>query len=234
MRHLACLTLSTLGLLTLDAHATVQITTQQQANLGFTVAADDLLQTALAGSQFTGDFARTGTAGAAALANGIYGGQGFQGPGGEAATADGSNTATFILQAGTGLGQDITAIATHAGWDGNRGGQAYTLSYATVADPLRFLPLATVFFNATTPGGNTNTRVLLTDSSGVLARQVHSLRFAFNDGLDYGFAGYREIDVFGVAAAVPEPATWALALAGAALVGLANRRAGRRAGRQPA
>ena len=38
--------------------------------------------------------------------------------------------------------------------------------------------------------------------------------------LTYGYAGYREFDVF----AVPEPAIWGLMLAGFGLVGVAARR----------
>jgi PEP-CTERM motif len=213
-----------LCLLASPALAEVNITPVQQANTGFEVSATDLLQTDLAASSFSGNFAMTGTPGAVAFNNGIYGGLGYQGRGGEAATADGSNVAVFTLATVGGRGHDIAQIDSYAGWDGNRGGQAYTVAYDTVANPGSFITLATVFFNATTPGYNsTNTRVTLSSPTGLLAADVLSLRFAFADGLDYGFAGYREIDVFGVSA-VPEPGAWALMAAGLAVVGGAARR----------
>lgn len=210
------------ALATGPAQAQVTINTTQLRNDVFAVSAGDLLQTQLAGSSFTGNFTKgLATLGSAAFNNGAFGTVGFQAAGGEAALADGSNTATFTL-AGGSTGVDIGRIDSYAGWDGNRGGQAYVLSYSTAADPGAFITLATVFFNATTQGGNTSTRVSIGSSSGLLASQVHSLRFSFSDGLDFGYAAYREIDVF-AAAPVPEPASALLMALGAAAL-LARRR----------
>ncbi|MEK8046712.1 PEP-CTERM sorting domain-containing protein [Ideonella margarita] len=204
----------------------VNISTAQQANVGYAVASDDLLQTHLATSSFAGDFQKEGANGTVAFNNGIYGRQGNQGNGGESATADGSHTATFTFDTVGGQGYNLSAINTYAGWDGNRGGQAYVVSYATAAAPTTFIELATVFFNATTRGGNTNSRVGLTGSGGWLATNVQTVRFQFSNGLDYGYAGYRELDVFGVAAAapVPEPSQVAMLLAGMGLLAARARR----------
>lgn len=168
-----------------------------QRNFGFTVSGGDLLQTHLAGTSFTGNFVREGAIGTSAFNNGIYGGQGNQGSGGQSATADQTNTATFILDAGTGFGYDITAVDVYAGWDSYRGGQQYSLYYDTVSSPGTFLFLASAF-NDAKEGGNVNTRSNIVDSSGLLAYQVRSLRFDFGGGLTFGYAGYREIDVQGL------------------------------------
>jgi hypothetical protein len=54
-------------------------------------------------------------------------------------------------------------------------------------------------------GGNVNSHVSLTGVNGRLAANVVSLKFQLNGGLSQGYTGYREIDVQGVASAVPEP-----------------------------
>jgi hypothetical protein len=58
---------------------------------------------------------------------------------------------------------------------------------------------------------NVNTRSVITGSSGILATNVRSLRFQFGGDLVAGFAGYREIDVIGIAS-VPEPSAALLTL----------------------
>jgi len=212
------------------AQAEVAVTMTTQVNQVFEVSQTDLLQTALASSSFVGNFGMTATAGEVAFNNGVYGSIGYQGFGGEAATAGVDQVATFTLNAGAGAGYDIRLIDSYSGWDGNRGGQSYVLSYTTVADPGTWIRLASVFDNATTPNnGNTNTHVNLADSNGgFLATGVQSLRFEFRGDLDYSFAGYREIDVQGLASAVtpavPEPASVGLMLAGLGMVGLQARR----------
>jgi hypothetical protein len=131
-------------------------------------------------------------------------------------------TYTFDTTANT-LGYSLSAISTYGGWqDGGRDRQTYDVLYSTVSDPATFLPLATVDFEPTNAGQPSNTRVELTDPSGVLATSVKSLRFNFGVQ-ENGQAGYREIDVVGAAVAIPEPASLGvLAVAGLGL--LARRR----------
>jgi hypothetical protein len=202
--------------------ASVIVTNSTQFNTGYTVSNTDLLQTDLASTASVGSFSREGEAGLSALTNGSYGTQGNQGSGnGGAATADGSNTVTYTLNSGTfGTGYTIQSVATYAGWDNFRGGQSYTLSYSTIFAPGVFIGLATEFNNAG-GGGNTNTSATITDTTGTLAQNVASLRFTFGGTLSAGYAGYREIDVFGLAsglASAPEPS--ALLLLGTGLLGL--------------
>ncbi len=206
--------------------STVNISTSQQANVGYAVASNDLLQTNLAATDFVGDFNMYSTTGAAAFNNGVYGSQGNQVGFGEAASADGRHTATFTFDTAGGQGYNLSAINTYSGWDMFRGGQAYVVSYATAAAPTTFIELANVYFDAIIPGANTNTRVGLTGTGGWLATNVQSLRFQFSGDLTYNTAGYRELDVFGVAAAapVPEPSQVAMLLAGMGLLAARARR----------
>ncbi|MCV2356947.1 PEP-CTERM sorting domain-containing protein [Paucibacter sp. B2R-40] len=224
MKSLKIVAIAAASLLANSAFAAAVVTDTTQFDLGFTVSNTDLLQTSLASSVFTGEFSHEGSTGAAALNNGIYGAQGNQGSfgnGTEAATASSGSVATFTFS-GAG-GYNITSVDSYAGWDDYRGGQSYDLSYATAADPSNFIYLASVY-NDAQAGGNTNTHANILGSSGYLASNVQSLRFEFKGDLTYGYAGYREIDVQGVAAAVPEPQSYALMLAGLGAIGFVARR----------
>jgi hypothetical protein len=215
-------TVAAASLLATSVFAAPTVTNTTQFGSGFAVSNTDLLQTNLASVTSSGNFNREGAIGLSALTDGIFGGQGNQRNGGHAATADGSNIATFFFDGGLGAGYNISAVDTYAGWDNYRGGQDYVLSYATAAAPSTYTVLASVFNNARA-GGNTNTHANIVDSSGFLATKVQSLRFEFGSNLTYGYAGYRQIDVQGVAA-VPEPGTYALMLAGFAAMGFVARR----------
>ena len=217
------LLLSTALAATAQAAAIVTNTTQSTA---FTVSNTDLLQTRLASVTGTGGFVREGEIGLSALNNGIYGNLGNQGGGGQAATADNTNSVMFRFTAGNGTGYNISSIDSYAGWDNYRGGQSYSVFYSTAVAPSTYVLLASVFNDAVT-GGNTNTRANIVGSNGFLALGVTSLRFDFNGNLSAGYAGYREIDVQGVAAAraaVPEPGSLALLGLGIAGFAMARRR----------
>ena len=188
----------------------------------FTVSNTDLLQTNLANTSLTGmpidqdpNVISRLTNGAFGLSQADCGCQFFLGDG---------NSVTYTLDGA----YNLTSIATFSGWDSFRGGQSYTVSYATAAAPASFIALASVYNNATSdqPGLRISTRAVITPESDFLASNVVAVKFAFNSDLTAGYAAYREIDVFGTAAsgAVPEPASWAMLIAGFGLTGAAARR----------
>ncbi|MFA7345955.1 MAG: PEP-CTERM sorting domain-containing protein [Terrimicrobiaceae bacterium] len=155
---------------------------------------------------------------------------GAAGPGIALDLADGTWTTTFNLNLSTNtLGYDITGVNTYAGWNDARVNQKYTLSYSTAAAPTTFLSLGTFTFKPLPSNiGDASTRVSLTEgTTGVLATNVASIRFTFEEPTDAGDRTvYREVDVLGVAS-VPEPSTFAMLLGGIGmLVGL--RRMGSR------
>lgn len=224
LSHPAAVSIALATLLALPAHAAIIVTNTTQIDTGFTVSNTDLLQTNLGSAVYSGNFQREGEVGVAALTDGVYGGQGNQGNGGHAATADGSNSALYNFDSGNGAGYNISSITSYSGWDAYRGGQSYNVSYASIADPLTFTFLAHVFNNANGTA-NTNTRAEITESNGFLATNVVSLRFDFGGDLQYGYAGYRQIDVVGTV--VPEPAS--VALLGLGFAGLVAVRRRKRA-----
>ena len=202
------------------AGAVVVVTDTTVRDAAFTVAGGDLLETNVAAVAATGGFSREGEVGLAALTDGGFGAVGSVNTGNgslAAATADASNTLTYTFARAV----DLTSVTTYAGWDAYRGGQSYTLSYATAAAPTTFLTLASEF-NDAQGGGNVATRAVITGPTGLLAANVGALRFTFGGDLTYGYAGYREIDAAG--AVVPEPGVWALFITGFGLVGAAARR----------
>ncbi len=98
-------------------------------------------------------------------------------------------------------GYDLTNITVFGGWaDAGRDQQAYTVLYATVADPTMFLPLATVNFNPANPDGGTSaTRVTLTPGAGAMVSNVSAVMFDFRSpGTENGYGGYAEITVGGI------------------------------------
>ena len=203
------------------AAATVQVDNTTQLNTGFTVSDSDLLQTSVASIETTGNFNEFASAGVSTLTDGTFGTLGPN-PSQVALAASASIIFNFASA------QTITQIATYAGWDSFRGGQSYTVSYATFGSPNDFVTLASVFNNANGNGGNNNTRAVITDTSGVLASNVGRIRFTFNNDLLFGAAAYRELDVFGSASVgggeVPEPAAWAMMIFGFGMVGMSLRR----------
>jgi hypothetical protein len=175
-------------------------------NTPYAVQSGDLLETGLASTSSSGNFQAFGGAGLVVLNDGGFVQAGAQF--GQTAFAGANYELTYVLS--DPLGYRISAINTYAGWDAFRGGQAYTVAYDTVHNPGTYIDIATVFHNPT-GGGNVNSRVRITASAGDVASDVRSIRFQF-DGVMFDQAGYREIDIIGVA--VPEPSGTIVAASG--------------------
>jgi hypothetical protein len=207
-------------------------------------AAGNILSTNLASSSHSGSFYRE-TLGypveVSRLFDGALGSLGSAGLGGDGRFTVMPNVATIQFDLDTPF--DITAIRTYASWDSGRDGQQYTVTYATVSNPSTYTTLIEIArFDVTdfpqwedsdwetgdpiivSDESTATTLVALTSPSGVLAEDVVSLRFVFN-GVENGGTAYREIQV----TAVPEPATYAMALAGLACGGYLVSRRRRRA-----
>ena len=136
---------------------------------------------------------------------------------------------TFDTSVNT-LGYDISEISTFAAW-GNNGAslanQLYTLEYSLVGDA-SFISLGqTDFtpFDGDSEDTSGATRVTHTGDAGaaLIASGVDAIRITFEDSgvSNGGIFGtvYQEVDVIGVATAVPEPSSVALlGLGGLALI----------------
>lgn len=196
-----------------------------QINEAYTPSSTDLLQSGGIVTTSSGNFQDETQAGISALTDGSYGIAGNPGAGGGSATGNAGEIITFTLDTvSSPLGYSLSGVDLYAGWDGFRGGQNYTLSYSTVSDPGTFISLGSVDWDTTSnnaPGGTIATRTMVRDAEGELASSVGVLRIAFGD-VSFGYAGYREIDVFGTAM-VPEPST-ATILAMSGLTLLRRRR----------
>ena len=202
------------------AGASVVVTDSTQFDAPYAVASGDLFETNATVTS-VGSFDREGEVGLSALTDGGFGQVGSVGDCNcyplEAATADDTNSVTFTF---TSL-VNLTSISSFAGWDAYRGGQSYTVAYATGAAPNTFITLASVY-NDAKEGGDTATRAVITNNAGLLAYHAKAVRFTFNNDLTYGYAGYRELDAIGNT--VPEPAAWSLMIVGFGLAGGALRR----------
>jgi hypothetical protein len=210
-----------------DLPAALIITPTAASGVGavFPVSNSDLLQTNLSGVSSTGTFASFSANTLSLLSDGAFGASGAGASGGTASVAPASlgTTIRFDLNLTLNiLGYTLTQLDTFVSWDTGRDGQEYTVAYSTVAAPNTFLTLATVpQFEPPvgTPFADSHTRIRLTDSTGVLATNVASIRYTFTNFEANGTA-YREIDAIGTP--VPEPAS--LSLVGIAGLALLSRR----------
>lgn len=128
------------------------------------------------------------------------------------------NTQTIVFNTTVNTaGYNITGIITYAGHSENGSAlanQKYTLEYRHVGSA-NFASLGLV---SHTPYDNANTdlaaatRIAITDSTGTIASRVDAIRITY---LSHGFTNgnpsvdgtlYKEVDVFGTAAAIPPPA----------------------------
>lgn len=105
-------------------------------------------------------------------------------------TPSDGNTVTFPLDlTGHPAGRDITSFDSYCTWaNSGRDNQDYVLQYSTVADPATFINIHTAKVRT---GRDRSTHTRLTDTSGFLAKGVHSIRLLFN-GQENGYVGYRE------------------------------------------
>ncbi|MES2660958.1 MAG: GDSL-type esterase/lipase family protein [Verrucomicrobiota bacterium] len=88
-------------------------------------------------------------------------------------------------------GYDLTQFDAYGAWgDSGRDNLNFTIQFSTVQAPTVFLNLATINNQTVAPVNSTHTR-LTENSTGILARWVHSVRFVFA-GQENSWVGYRE------------------------------------------
>jgi hypothetical protein len=163
-------------------------------------------------SASNGNLQEEASTGAAALTNGsvatFYGNQTASSDHTAYATGHNGDSVTYAL----GGVYNLSSIVIYGGWnDGGRDAQHYDVQ--TSADGATFNPLGSIDVNPGIQGTDTtpvSTRVAFTeDALPNLATGVTHVRVNFL-GVENGYTGYTEIDVFGV----PEPATASLASLG--------------------
>ncbi len=97
----------------------------------------------------------------------------------------------------------IANLVVYSGWpDQNRDGQFYNITYSTIAAPATFRPLTSVNYNPPATGVSACRVAIATSDGSPLATNVAFLNFDFtpqDSGTDYGYSGYAEIVVGGVA-----------------------------------
>jgi len=218
------------------ANAAVVVTTSEAAS--FTVASDDLLQTAFGahsgspldnrdgGSPADTTYLQSLTpSGEASLRDGVW----FSNVDsrGSAITETGEFIEWTFDLASAPLGFEINQIDLYSNW-GTLGGRdeiRTEISFSYVGSPGTFVPgLTPAAYN---PPTETQGKLSITeDASGILATGVAGIRFDFPDQ-ENGAVGYSEIDVIGSPVAIPEPGSLAVLLVGG--LGVAARRRRRNA-----
>ena len=186
---------------TLSATANIVVTTSDNLT-PFAVSATDLLQTDLGSAPvLTGAFNSFGVGGEIVLRDGT-GGSSSATDGPTAALIGTNCTVTYTFDVFSNpLGYEITQIDSFGAWDEGRDRQDISILFSTVGDPTAFTLLTNYSFDS--PESNFS-RVSVTPGAGdtFLMSNVHSIRFSFPEQ-ETGAAGYRELDVQGLA--VPEP-----------------------------
>src|SRR6266571_1509021 len=182
-----------------------------------------------------GDFTADGWGSIAVLTDGNVGRLNSPGNGSPDFVTGGINNgaATFgpsvtYTLTGSATGYDLTNVVVYGGWsDGTHDQQKYTVYYSTIARPASFNQITGVDFNPTLPGTvQSATRVTLTSTNGLLARNVAAVKIDFNilqpPVVENGYAGYSEIGLSGVpSAAAPVIAANISPLGGSDVVGSA-------------
>ncbi|WP_367872528.1 beta strand repeat-containing protein [Luteolibacter sp. Populi] len=130
----------------------------------------------------------------ATLTDGVLG---IPGNNGQVVTPVDGESVTFPLDiAAQPAGYDITTFDAYATWaDTGRSNQNFTLQYSTVADPLTFIDIVTVDNRDSFLHRSTHTS--LTDTTGVLASGVHSVRLLFA-AQENGYVGLSELKLTAV------------------------------------
>lgn len=122
----------------------------------------------------------------------------------------GAGSAIAYALPASATGYDLTNVVVYGGWsDAGRDQQHYNIYYSTVANPTNFNNLiAYVNFNPVdTANAQSATRITITGTNGVVARNVAAIMFDFNvlaEPTENGYTGYAEFQVFGVPSA-PKP-----------------------------
>jgi hypothetical protein len=124
---------------------------------------------------------------------------------GFATCGSGAGGHSFIYTLPTSTsGYNLTSIISYAGWaDGGRDQQAYTVSYATAANPTTFNTIGVANYNPVLPGSVPSAdRVTFTSgSSAPIANNAVAVQFNFlTPAGENGYSGYAEIQIFGSAA----------------------------------
>jgi len=170
----------------------------------WTIETNSLIAGQLPGAFGVGNFTiAPGATGLAALTDGTFGDVG-----------NFTNYATCGSNAGQSVtyfvnGAALTNIVVYSGsQDSSRDGQFYNISYATLASPATFIPLAGINYHPAATGFSAS-RVAINNSTGApLATNVAFVQFDFSPqsgGLDNGYSGYAEIILQGSKGSSPQP-----------------------------
>jgi hypothetical protein len=179
------------------------------------VLAPNSLIAGLTPSSSVGDFSLERAGGTNVLTDGLYG---TLPPEGNASVqlatcgriSSGAGSSIVYTLPASATGYDLTNVVVYGGWsDAGRDQQQYIVYYSTVANRTNFNnQIAYVNFNPTnTANAQSATRITITGTNAVLARNVAAVMFDFNilqAATENGYTGYAEFQVFGVPSA-PKP-----------------------------